>query len=167
MTTSVNKGLLMINSTRPVISFFLLVTSNLFFTSLAFTSTALAEVGAYRSPETVEGAETISVEQAKSMFDRGAPFVDVRNPRFYANGHIPGAHHLDYKYNYDESKLGAIVDKQSPVVVYCSGVVCSRSYRASEKAVAWGFENVKYFRGGFADWEAAGLPVEKSATQTK
>jgi len=115
----------------------------------------------YRSPESVEGTITTSVDEAKSLYDQGVTFIDVRNPRFYAKGHIPGAHHLDYKYNYDEARLTAVADRDKPVVIYCSGVVCSRSYRASASAVSWGFKAVHYFRGGIADWQKAGYPIEQ------
>jgi hypothetical protein len=47
----------------------------------------------YRSPEHAEGATTISVDEAKWMFDEGTVFIDVRNPRFFARRHVPGAHH--------------------------------------------------------------------------
>jgi rhodanese-related sulfurtransferase len=114
----------------------------------------------YRSPEQVDGAETIDVTRAKELFDDGVKFIDVRNPRLYARRHIPGAHHLDLKNVFDEQTLTAVANKDEPIVIYCSGVKCSRSYRASEKAVSWGYSKVKYFRGGIVDWRDAGFPVE-------
>jgi len=113
----------------------------------------------YRSPESVAGAITTSLSQAKKFFDDGVVFIDVRNPRFYASGHIPGAFHLDFKNNYNEEELLAVAKKSQPIVIYCSGIKCSRSYRASAKAVSWGFQRVHYFRGGIADWKQAGYPV--------
>ena len=114
----------------------------------------------YRSPENVEGAVTIDVQRAKEMFDEGAKFIDVRSPRLYARRHIPGVHHLDLKHVFDEQSLAAVAARDEPIVIYCSGVKCSRSYRASEKAVSWGFSKVFYFRGGIADWRKAGYPLE-------
>ena len=119
----------------------------------------------YRSPETVEGADTVSVQQAKELFDQGVIFLDVRSPRLYAKGHIKGTYHLDYKYNFDEEKLAGIAKKDQPLVIYCSGVKCSRSYRASEKAIEWGYTKVYYFRGGIVEWRKAGYPVEKGGTK--
>ena len=121
----------------------------------------------YRSPETVEGAVTVSVQQAKEFFDQGVTFLDVRNPRLYANGHVPGTYHLDYKYNFDEEKLASVAEKNQPLVIYCSGVKCSRSYRASEKALEWGYTKVYYFRGGIVEWKKAGYPIEKSDSAEK
>jgi len=116
----------------------------------------------YRSPESVEGAITISAEEAKDMYDQGVKFIDVRNPRLYARKHIPGAHHLDLKYVFSEETLDEVAARQEPIIIYCSGVKCSRSYRASEKALSWGFEKVYYFRGGIVDWKNAGYPTEAS-----
>jgi rhodanese-related sulfurtransferase len=119
----------------------------------------------YSSPEHVEGSITISVEQAKALYDRGVVFIDVRNPRLYAGGHIVGAHHLDLKNGFTEAAVAALVKRDQPVIIYCSGVECSRSYRASAKAVSWGFEQVHYFRGGIVDWKNAGYPVTTDAQE--
>jgi len=119
-----------------------------------------SQVGAeYSSPAHVEGSITTSVQQAKALFDKGVVFIDVRNPRLYAKGHIVGAHHLDLKNGFSEDALAVLVDREQPLVIYCSGVRCSRSYRASAKAVSWGFNKVHYFRGGIVDWKNAGYPV--------
>ncbi len=124
---------------------------------------ALTSVQAeYRSPETVEGATTISAEQARAMFDQGEAFIDVRNPKLYARKHIPGAHHLDLKYAFSEETLGKVAAKDQSIVIYCSGVKCSRSYRAAELALSWGYQKVYYFRGGIVDWKKAGYPTETS-----
>ncbi len=140
----------------------LIKSSVVLFLSIFAIGTVYAEKSDYRSPEQVAGAINTSVEQARELYDQGAVFVDVRNPRLYARKHIPGAFHLDLKYNFDEEKLAAIAKKDQPIVIYCSGVKCGRSYRASEKAVSWGYTKVHYFRGGIVDWKKAGYPVEVS-----
>jgi len=119
----------------------------------------------YRSPEEVPGTTTITAEEAKNLYDEGVAIIDVRNPRLYARRHIPGAHHLDLKTAYNEDALAALAGKDDAIVIYCSGVKCSRSYRASEQAVSWGYKKVKYFRGGIVDWRNAGYQVESSAVE--
>jgi rhodanese-related sulfurtransferase len=116
----------------------------------------------WRSPESVEGTVTISVAEAKKLFDDGATFIDVRNPRLFAKGHIPGAHHLDLKTAFDEAAVSALADKDDPVVIYCSGIKCGRSYRASAKAVSWGYTRVKYFRTGIVEWKKAGYLISST-----
>jgi len=120
-----------------------------------------AEKTDWYAPMSVEGTVTVDVYEANELFHAGAVFIDVRNPRLFAKKHVPGAHHLDLKDGYSERALNAIAGLDDPVVIYSSGEQCSRSYRASEMAVNWGYTKVYYFRGGIIDWRDAGLPMEK------
>lgn len=122
------------------------------------TGPVLAEKTDWRSPLTVEGTETVDVPTAQQLHAEGVAFVDVRNDRLFTRRHIPGAHHLELKSQYNEQALSAIVARDQPVVLYCSGIKCSRSYHAAEMAVDWGFTQVKYFRDGVVGWKKAGLP---------
>ena len=130
-----------------------------FFACLSMTAQAETKKE-WRSPEQVEGTITTSLQQAKTLFDEGVVFVDVRNVRLYTKKHIPGAYHLDLKNGFEEEALAAIVKRDQPVVIYCSGVKCSRSYKASATAVSWGFSKVHYFRGGIVAWKNAGYPLK-------
>ena len=78
-------------------------------------------------------------------------------------GHIPGAVFLELKEVFSEAALLEAVGRDEEFVVHCEGAKCLRSSKACEKAVAWGFANVYYFRDGFPAWRAAGYPVELSA----
>lgn len=143
--------------TRTVFSFaFLLVTVVL------ISPLSHAARPGYRAPEQVAGATMVTAEKVKALYDAGVPIVDVRNPRLYARRHIPDAHHLDLKDAYTEKSLSGVAKKDEPLVIYCSGVKCNRSSRASERAVTWGYSKVKYFRGGIVEWRDAGYPVEAS-----
>jgi rhodanese-related sulfurtransferase len=123
---------------------------------------------AFRSPAyEVEGAAKIDVPTARSLYDRGVVFVDVRTERLWNEGRIPGAFHLPEAWPTDpakarlrESTLMAIVDKTDEVVFYCGGSDCYSSPFASAKALAWGYKNVFYFAEGFPGWNKAGYPVE-------
>jgi rhodanese-related sulfurtransferase len=114
----------------------------------------------YSAPLHVEGATTVSVDDAKWLHDDGAIFIDTRNPRFYARRHIPGAHHLDMKDGFTLHALEAVARKDQPIVIYSSGETCARGYRGAVFAVAWGYQKVYYFRGGFVDWRDVDLPLE-------
>jgi rhodanese-related sulfurtransferase len=80
--------------------------------------------------------------------------VDVRNQGETAQGTIVGA---------TEIPLGALtstlaaLDRSAPVVLYCAGG--SRSHLASSVLREAGFADVSDLLGGYAAWEAAGLPV--------
>jgi len=118
-----------------------------------------AQGSEWRSPESVDGAVTTSVQEAEALYESNVPFIDVRSQRQFDRRHIKGAYNLDLKNNYTADALEKVAAKDQPFVIYCNGPKCSRSYRACEQAVGWGFEKVYYFRGGIADWRRAGLPV--------
>jgi len=111
------------------------------------------------SPERVEGARTVSTETAKLLFDKEYLFLDVRSLNDYRMGHIPDAHHLSVRSDFDEQKLSMIVKKDQPVVMYCNGISCLGSSIAIEKAVEWGWTNIFYYREGIKDWNLKGYPV--------
>jgi PQQ-dependent catabolism-associated CXXCW motif protein len=50
-------------------------------------------------------------------------------------------------------------DKFRPVVFYCVNARCWLSYNSSLRAVALGYKNVFWFRGGIEAWREAGLPM--------
>jgi len=114
----------------------------------------------YVSPETVPGAFTIDTARAKSLFDHGAIFIDVRNNADWEAGRIPGAVHLDLDKSFTEISLRAVARPDQAVVMYCNGTKCPRSSQAAASAVNWEFTRVFYYRLGFPDWQAAGYPVE-------
>ena len=117
---------------------------------------AVAKNTDYRSPEQVAGATTVTLEEARELYDQGVMFIDVRSPRLHNRRHITGARHLELKHAYNEATLAAVAGMDDPIVFYCSGIQCSRSSRATEQAVSWGYKKVYYFRGGMAEWRKAG-----------
>lgn len=112
----------------------------------------------YRSPLEVPGAKTIDADEARWMFDDGVKFIDVRNPRLFARGHVPGAYHLDLKYAYTLQALEAVADRNEPIVIYTSNTKCPRAYHASRKALEWGYRKVYYFRNGIVEWRRLDFP---------
>ena len=115
----------------------------------------------------VPGAKTIDADEAWWMYEDGVKFIDVRNSRLFARGHVPGAIHLDLKYAYNRQALEAVVDRNEPVVIYTSNIKCPRAYHASRMALEWGYKRVYYFRNGIVEWRRLGFtegslkPVEK------
>lgn len=100
---------------------------------------------------------TISVEEAKALLDKGVAFLDVREPKEYRSGHVPGAINvarglLEFKV---EKKLP---DKNAVVVVYCKSG--GRSCLSSDTLVKMGYKNIKNMDGGWKAWLKAGYPVE-------
>lgn len=87
--------------------------------------------------------------------------IDAQGPGKFADRHIPGA----VRATPDDpgAVLAAIgPDLDRAIVTYCTDEACPGSAHAAWLLAAAGYRNVCRYIGGAADWEAAGLPVERS-----
>ena len=96
------------------------------------------------------------INQAKA--DYTSFLLDVRTSKEYAEGHLAGAHQLDYlnpeAFDAGISKL----DKSRTYYIYCrSG---KRSHGACQKMQKQGFK-VYDMEGGILNWTKLGMPVER------
>ncbi len=84
--------------------------------------------------------------------------VDVRPAEEYAAAHIAGARSapLDAL-----DALAADLPTGTPVVAYCRGPYCVFADQAVERLRALGFD-ARRLDGGFPEWWAAGLPIERA-----
>ncbi|KPK72420.1 MAG: hypothetical protein AMJ84_04250 [Acidithiobacillales bacterium SM23_46] len=79
--------------------------------------------------------------------------IDVRSKYEYDTMHIKGAKHIPLHsktFEADVQKLRAAGNK--PIVFYCNGVTCKKSYQATEKAMAAGIRNVYAYDAGLHGW---------------
>jgi len=60
------------------------------------------------------------------------------------------------------AKLGA--DKNAPLIFACNGAECWKSYKACQQAAKAGYKQVYWFRGGFPEWNMAGMPTASLGT---
>lgn len=81
--------------------------------------------------------------------------LDTRQPQEYRVSHLNGAIFVDYDHFSDE--MVEDIDKEVPVVVYCS--VGYRSEKIGEKLQKLGFKNVYNLYGGIFDWKNKGNMV--------
>ena len=104
--------------------------------------------------------EAISPASLLHRIGRGeAPVIlDVRSPREFAGGHVPGAVNVPFTSVLAGSNdVGA--QKSQTVVVYCGHG--PRAWLAGE-ALRWrGYARVTYLRGHMAAWRRAGLREER------
>jgi rhodanese-related sulfurtransferase len=113
------------------------------------------------APEEVFGAKTVDLQQAKSLFDQGAVFIDVRDAQSWSLGHIEGSVNLDFNASeFAVLYISKELDRTTPIVFYTSSPLNVRSAMASFFASNWGYTNVYYFREGYYSWMAADYPVE-------
>lgn len=132
----------------------------LFITGLLLALNVAAESSKWQAVESIDGAETIKLEQAKALYAKGVLFIDVRSIRQYSKRHIKGAINLYVNDTFTQQNLQKQVQKDEPFVVYCNGAHCSLSSKATRMAIAWGYTQVKYFRTGMRDWRLNGNPIE-------
>lgn len=124
------------------------------------------------TPLTVPGASTLSTQQFVTALEQQIPLiaVDVLGGDYG----LPGAYMApamsspgsfqDRIQQQTRQFLGQVTggDPRQPLVFYCSDPMCWLSYNAALRAVAAGYENVLWYRGGLQAWQMSGLPVEPS-----
>jgi rhodanese-related sulfurtransferase len=122
------------------------------------------------TPSQLPGATIVTASEALALQQKGVPVIDVRIAKEYQEKHIRGA----VSFPYGEKSLKDVafdpamdewagkqkLDKNQPVVFHCNGAECWKSYKAARVALSNGFKTVYWFRGGFPEWENAGLPIE-------
>ncbi len=123
------------------------------------------------TPATLKGATVVDADEAASLMKSGAVIVDARILTEFFDAHIKGALSIPYAeksartLTFDSSadsfNLAKLPkDKSAPVIFYCNGPACWKSYKASVMAIKAGYKHVYWFRDGFPAWKAKGLPVE-------
>jgi rhodanese-related sulfurtransferase/ABC-type phosphate/phosphonate transport system substrate-binding protein len=122
------------------------------------------------TPAQLPGATLVNASQVAALQAKGVPVIDVRLVKEYHEKHIRGAVSIPYgeKSLKDVAFDPAVDDwagpqkleKDRPVIFHCNGAECWKSYKAAQVALSRGFTQVYWFRGGFPEWEAAGLPIE-------
>ena len=132
---------------------------------------ALVWAGLPHTPKSISGVTVITAEKARSMVEKGVLIVDARVANEYVEEHITGARNIPYKEksaksadfdarqdSFDLSKLPA--NKRTPVIFYCNGNECWKSYKSCVTAVRAGYQSVYWLRGGIPEWKAKGYAVE-------
>ena len=89
--------------------------------------------------------------------------VEASGAAFYDDAHISGAINIPPG-QVDRLSRQFIPDRNSPVVVYCSGSSSSAEAVAG-RLEAVGYTDVAVYVGGKEDWVEHGLAVERSGAQ--
>lgn len=121
---------------------------------LVFVSTWFNNVFAddYPGRTVYPNVKIYSTEQlAKSINDVNV--VDVRSQYEYDVLHINSAHHIALSSKQFEADLRTLISK--PIVFYCNGHTCYKSYKAVVKARQAGFNNIFSYDSGVFDWATA------------
>ncbi len=112
-----------------------------------------------QAPSATTQIEEMSAEKFYERIKQGnVVVIDVRTPREYAEGHIPGAINIDFYAPDFESKIAAL-DKDKEYLVHCrSG---NRSRRSMQVFKKHGFKKIGHLTHGINEWYQKGLPIEK------
>ena len=99
----------------------------------------------------------IDREELKTKIDRGDDFklVMVLSEWAFDAKHIPGSLNVT-----TPAEAVAQLEKDDEIVIYCSDERCVASKMAFDQLAEAGYENVRRFAGGIAEWEDYGLPLE-------
>jgi rhodanese-related sulfurtransferase len=99
----------------------------------------------------------IGREELKEKIDSGQDLklVNCLDDWMFRAKRIPGSIHFEsLKHALDT------LDPREEVIVYCSNLGCTASVLVYQQLVDHGFQNVRHYAGGIADWEDAGYPLE-------
>ncbi len=114
----------------------------------------------------VEDVGMISTEEAYELWKANAAvFIDVRAELDFDAGHIPGAQLLSLMVGLSREALLEIASENDTLIFSCHGPHCPYSAYAAAKAWLWGFQEPRYYPGGFPAWQEAGLPTEVTEDQ--
>ena len=108
--------------------------------------------------EAKKSVNCISVKDAKALHGKnGVVFLDVREPKEYKSGHIPGD--VNIPRGLVEFKIEKkIPDKKTKIVGYCKSG--GRACLCGLNLCKMGYKDVVNIEGGWKAWAKAGYPVE-------
>jgi rhodanese-related sulfurtransferase len=107
-----------------------------------------------------DSLEAISRDELRARLRKKSVIVlDVRPADEFAAGHIPGARSIPSS---ELKRRLREIPKGREIVACCRGPYCVYSYEAVEILRPRGFD-VRRLEGGFAEWLAAALPIERSS----
>jgi rhodanese-related sulfurtransferase len=100
---------------------------------------------------------TITREELKEKLDRGDNFklVNCLDDWMFHAKRIPDSIHFESLKHALET-----LDRKEEVIVYCSNCGCTASVLVYQQLVEHGFQKLRRYPGGIADWEDAGYPLE-------
>lgn len=109
-----------------------------------------------------EGIAVVDLPAAREIATTQSRIVfDARKIADYDKGRIPGAFALPHSEvdQYFPPLIPLLIDDQ-PIMTYCSSKDCDEALELAKYLRKNGYTNVVVFLGGFAEWTAAGFPVE-------
>lgn len=102
--------------------------------------------------------EILSLEEFAEFVETKAGFIlDACPEIFHRLGHVPGALSLpreDFENVYPMLREKLEADLSQPIVIYCASMSCEDAGLLKQALIAFGFNQLKLFKGGWAEWTA-------------
>ena len=121
----------------------------------------LGPLAAEEVPLQIDGAQTVDAETLIDLVLEQSDLViiDARIGSDLNEGYIEGAINLP---NIETScgSLSPLVESHNtPIAFYCNGIKCKRSSESVTIALACGYTNLHWFRGGIEEWKIKQYPI--------
>lgn len=117
--------------------------------------------GVSHAPNLLPGTTLVDANWVKQQLDTGRPLtiIDARIDSEFRQGHLPGAINI-FDGDFDAQRHQLPQSKEHPLLFYCNGPKCLKSYESAKRALMAGYKNVFWFRGGIPEWTREGFPLE-------
>jgi len=98
--------------------------------------------------------QVVSTNTLNHLLSQKVIVVDVRSKLEYSVVHINNAKLVPLANKDFGEQLAKLRSKESstPLVFYCNGHTCAKSYKATKKAIKLGFKNIFSYDSGIFDW---------------
>lgn len=115
------------------------------------------------APDVIPGTTKVDAEGVFDLAGKypGLIIIDARIREDRAQGYIEGSTSLPDVATTCDSLAAIVPKKTAPVLFYCNGPKCGRSVHSARKALACGYKDVYWFRGGFEEWKDKNYPFLK------
>lgn len=112
------------------------------------------------APESIPGTVRVDAESVLDLIESlpTLKIIDARMRQDRIHGYLEGSISLPDVETDCKSLASHIAKKSQPVLFYCNGPKCGRSGKSSVKALACGYTQVYWFRGGFEEWKQKSYP---------
>lgn len=116
------------------------------------------------APENIPGTVRVNAESVLDLIESmpSLKIVDARMRQDRVHGYLEGSVSLPDVETDCKSLAKHLPKKSQPVLFYCNGPKCGRSVKASEKALACGYTQIYWFRGGIEEWKQKNYPYIKN-----
>ncbi|MEN3366134.1 MAG: hypothetical protein V7606_3408 [Burkholderiales bacterium] len=125
------------------------------------------------TPATLPGATVVGAAEVAKLIGSGVTPVDTRTAKEFENEHINGSIHApyierslkdrDFDPKLDDYTAILKLTRDKPLIFFCNGPECWKSYKASKIAVENGFKQVYWYRKGMPEWREKAMPVVAGA----